>query len=113
MNVNAKALLVNATDAAIGAIAQNPDIISLPLVNRDINTLLLLTPGAQAVTEARTFVDLREAPKVRNRLGHQTQVRDMNRRGPYTRMEPKTKSGLTVFYTDFAQHVSADIPIFG
>ena len=42
--------LVNTTDATIGRTVENAEIVTLPLVNRDVYSLLNLTPGVDQVT---------------------------------------------------------------
>jgi len=43
--ITADAPLVNTSDASIGRTIDNKEIVNLPLVNRDLYTLLTLTPG--------------------------------------------------------------------
>ena len=52
--VTADAPLVNVSDAQIGRTIQNREIIQMPLVNRDIYSLLNLTPGVEMNTTANT-----------------------------------------------------------
>ena len=42
--------LVNTADATIGRTVENAEIITLPIVNRDVYSLLNLTPGVDQVT---------------------------------------------------------------
>ncbi|RPJ57531.1 MAG: TonB-dependent receptor [Acidobacteria bacterium] len=48
ISVASDAPLVNTTDASIGRTVNNAEIQNLPLVNRDVYTLLSLTPGVNA-----------------------------------------------------------------
>src|SRR6266566_30924 len=45
VSITADAPRVNMSDASIGSTVSNKEIVSLPLVNRDLYTLLTLTPG--------------------------------------------------------------------
>src|SRR6266566_4391732 len=45
VSITADAPRVNTSDASIGSTVSNREIVSLPLVNRDLYTLLTLTPG--------------------------------------------------------------------
>jgi hypothetical protein len=45
VEITADAPLVNTTDASVGRTVENKEILTLPLVNRDLYTLLTLTPG--------------------------------------------------------------------
>ncbi len=54
VSVTGDAPLVNVTDAQIGRTVQNREIIQLPLVNRDVYSLLNLTPGVEMNTTANT-----------------------------------------------------------
>jgi outer membrane receptor protein involved in Fe transport len=49
VTVTSDAPVVNTTDAALGRTVENAEIIGLPLVNRDVYTLLNLTPGVDRV----------------------------------------------------------------
>ena len=48
VQVSADAPLVNTADASIGRTIENKEILNLPLVNRDLYSLLTLTPGVDA-----------------------------------------------------------------
>ncbi len=52
--VTADAPLVNVANAQIGRTVENREIIQMPLVNRDIYSLLNLTPGVEMNTTANT-----------------------------------------------------------
>jgi hypothetical protein len=54
VTVTADAPLVNVSDAQIGRTVQNREIAQLPLVNRDIYSLLNLTPGVEMNATANT-----------------------------------------------------------
>jgi Carboxypeptidase regulatory-like domain/TonB dependent receptor len=45
VSITADAPLINTTDASVGHTVDNKEILTLPLVNRDLYTLLTLTPG--------------------------------------------------------------------
>jgi len=45
LSITADAPQINTSDASIGRTVSNKEIVSLPLVNRDLYSLLLLTPG--------------------------------------------------------------------
>src|SRR4029453_11915535 len=45
VSITGDAPLVNTTDASMGHTVDNKEILTLPLVNRDLYTLLTLTPG--------------------------------------------------------------------
>lgn len=47
VTVTGDAALINTTDAQLGRTVQNAEIINLPLVNRDVYSLLKLTPGVE------------------------------------------------------------------
>jgi hypothetical protein len=49
ISVAADAAQVNTTDATLGRTVENREILNLPLVNRDVYTLLTLTPGVDSV----------------------------------------------------------------
>ncbi len=49
VTVKADAAQVNTADATIGRTVENREIVNLPLVNRDVYTLLTLTPGVDSV----------------------------------------------------------------
>ena len=49
VSITADAPLVNTTDASVGRTVENKEILALPLVNRDLYTLLTLTPGVDQV----------------------------------------------------------------
>jgi hypothetical protein len=65
VEVAAAAPLVNTTDATIGSTVNTEQVTTLPLVNRNVYTLLSLTPGVQNTTNAialgfpaqRTFIN--------------------------------------------------------
>jgi hypothetical protein len=52
--VEGDAPLVNTADAQIGRTVQNIEIVQMPLVNRDVYSLLNLTPGVEMNTTANT-----------------------------------------------------------
>jgi hypothetical protein len=52
--VQGDASLVNTADAQIGRTVQNLEIVQMPLVNRDVYSLLNLTPGVEMNTTANT-----------------------------------------------------------
>jgi hypothetical protein len=52
VEVTADAALVETTKPALGLTIENEDIENLPLVNRDVYTLLLLTPGVDTTGQA-------------------------------------------------------------
>ena len=52
--VEGDAPLVNTADAQIGRTIQNIEIVQMPLVNRDVYSLLNLTPGVEMNTTANT-----------------------------------------------------------
>ena len=52
--VQGDATLVNTADAQIGRTVQNIEIVQMPLVNRDVYSLLNLTPGVEMNTTANT-----------------------------------------------------------
>jgi hypothetical protein len=55
VSVTADAPLVNTSDASIGRTVMNQEIINLPLVNRDVYSLLNLTPGVEASESGNAF----------------------------------------------------------
>jgi outer membrane receptor protein involved in Fe transport len=52
VEVTADAALIETTKPALGLTVQNQDIDNLPLVNRDVYSLLLLTPGVDTTGQA-------------------------------------------------------------
>jgi TonB-dependent Receptor Plug Domain. len=50
ISVTADAAQVNTTEVSLGRTIQNKDIVNLPLVNRDVYSLLALTPGVDKST---------------------------------------------------------------
>ncbi len=52
--VQADAPLVNTSDAQLGRTVENLEIVQMPLVNRDVYSLLNLTPGVEMNTTANT-----------------------------------------------------------
>jgi hypothetical protein len=65
VNVTAAAALVNTEDATIGRTVENREITDLPLVDRNVYTLLTLTPGVQSSQSV-------------NALGYPQQMTEMN-----------------------------------
>lgn len=55
VSVTADAPLVNTANASVGRTVGNTEIANLPLVNRDVYSLLNLTPGVESSTGANTF----------------------------------------------------------
>jgi hypothetical protein len=55
ISVTADAPLVNTADASIGRTVENTEILKLPLVNRDIYSLLNLTPGVESSEAGNAF----------------------------------------------------------
>lgn len=55
VDVRADAPLVDTTNAALGHTVSNRDIINLPLVNRDVYSLLELTPGVDSTASENDF----------------------------------------------------------
>ncbi len=55
VSVTADAPLVNTSDATIGRTVDNREIVSLPLVNRDVYSLLNLTPGVEVTESGNAF----------------------------------------------------------
>lgn len=55
VSVTADAPLVNASDASIGRTVANTEIVNLPLVNRDVYSLLNLTPGVESSESGNAF----------------------------------------------------------
>lgn len=55
VSVVADAPLVNTTDAEIGRTVGNQEILTLPLVNRDVYSLLNLTPGVESSENSNAF----------------------------------------------------------
>ena len=53
--VNADAPLVNTVDASIGRTVTNKEIINLPLVNRNVYSLLNLTAGVDSTTSSNSL----------------------------------------------------------
>jgi hypothetical protein len=54
VSVNADAPLVNVANAQVGRTVENREIIQMPLVNRDVYSLLNLTPGVEMNNTANT-----------------------------------------------------------
>src|SRR4051794_26994958 len=52
IEITADALLVETTNPALGQVVNNKDIDNMPLVNRDVYTLLTLTAGVDATGQA-------------------------------------------------------------
>ncbi|HWQ57312.1 MAG TPA: carboxypeptidase regulatory-like domain-containing protein [Bryobacteraceae bacterium] len=55
VSVTADAPLVNTSDAVIGRTVENAEIVNLPLVNRDVYSLLNLTPGVESSESGNAF----------------------------------------------------------
>lgn len=55
VSVFADAPLVNTNDAGIGRTVDNAEIINLPIVNRDVYSLLNLTPGVESSESGNAF----------------------------------------------------------
>jgi hypothetical protein len=55
VSVTADAPLVNTANASIGRTVENQEIINLPLVNRDVYSLLNLTPGVEMTEMGNAF----------------------------------------------------------
>jgi outer membrane receptor protein involved in Fe transport len=55
VSVTADAPLVNTSDAGIGRTVDNAEIINLPIVNRNVYTLLDLTPGVERTESGNAF----------------------------------------------------------
>ena len=55
VEVNSDAPMVNTNDASLGQLITNNDILNLPLVNRDVYTLLTLTPGVGSAVSENSY----------------------------------------------------------
>ncbi|MGH9847076.1 MAG: carboxypeptidase regulatory-like domain-containing protein, partial [Blastocatellia bacterium] len=55
VSITANAPLINTADASIGRTVENKEILNLPLVNRDVYTLLTLTPGVDSTEGTNPF----------------------------------------------------------
>ncbi|MCI0622112.1 MAG: carboxypeptidase regulatory-like domain-containing protein [Acidobacteria bacterium] len=55
VSVTADAPQVNTTDASLGRTVDNAEILNLPLVNRDVYSLLRLTPGVELTETGNAF----------------------------------------------------------
>lgn len=55
VSVTADAPLVNTTSAVVGRTVENTEIVNLPLVNRNVYSLLNLTPGVEASVSGNAF----------------------------------------------------------
>jgi hypothetical protein len=60
ITVSGESAAVNTVDAEIGRTVENTEVVNLPLVNRNVYTLLTLTPGVQSSTFADNAVGLQQ-----------------------------------------------------
>jgi len=55
VSITASAPAINTSDGSLGRTVENKEILNLPLVNRDVYTLLTLTPGVDATEGTNPF----------------------------------------------------------
>ena len=60
VTVNGELATVNTVDAEIGRTVENAEVVNLPIVNRNVYTLLTLTPGVQSSAFTDTAVGLQQ-----------------------------------------------------